>query len=122
MSYNVGLLIEFAPFDDALAFEHFNALAKASDIDERPHPTFIAVHKELTDRFPCICDLPEDEVDEGVWSDGPLLNNFGAREAVIGFTFSAAETLLPFVLGVARNHGLTAFDWQTETVHRPSKA
>jgi hypothetical protein len=68
MSYTVALLLEPAPSDDALAFEQFDTLVEASDIED-PHPTFVAMHAELTSRFPCICDLPDEEVDDGVWSD-----------------------------------------------------
>jgi hypothetical protein len=58
-------------------------------------------------------------VDDGVWSDGPLINNFGERQAVIGFMFSHVDTVLPFVIEIAHKHGITVFDWQTETIHRP---
>ena len=119
MSYTVGLLIEPASPDKVTAFEHFNALVNARVPHEQPHPTFVAVHAELTARFPCICDLPDDLVDDGVWSDGPLINNFGERQAVIGFVYSAVATVLPFVIEVATKHGVTVFDWQTGTVHRP---
>ncbi|TWT92945.1 hypothetical protein [Neorhodopirellula pilleata] len=119
MSYTIGLLLESPPADDAVAFEQFNALADASPLDAKPHPTFVAVHAELTAIFPCICDLPDDLVDDGVWSDGPLINNFGEREAVIGFMFSAVERVLPVVTEIAHKHGITVFDWQSGTVHRP---
>jgi hypothetical protein len=119
MSYTVGLLVEPASPDNAVAFEQFKALVSARATHERPHPTFVAVHRELTARFPCLCDLPDDLVDDGVWSDGPLINNFGERQAVIGFVYSAVETVLPFVIQVANNHGITVFDWQTGVVHRP---
>lgn len=118
MSYTVGLFLEPAPSNDATAFEEFNALAEASVIEEA-HPTFVAVHAELTARFPCICDLPDEEVDDGVWSDGPLIDNFGQRQAVIGFMFSTVETVLPYVVEVAHKHGITVFDWQTESIYRP---
>ncbi|WP_442505545.1 hypothetical protein SH528x_004336 [Novipirellula sp. SH528] len=121
MSYTVGLLVESPLPDDATAFEQFNALAEASDVNEKPHPTFVAVHAELTSRFPCICDLPDDQIDDGVWSDGPLINNFGASQAVIGFMFPHVNTVLPLVIEIAHKHGITVFDWQTETVHRPGE-
>ena len=120
MSYTVGLLLDPAPSGDAIAFEQFSGLADGSDSDERPHPTFVRVHNELTARFPCICDLSDDDVDDGVWSDGPLINNFGAKQAVLEFVFSAVETVLPFVIEVAHKHGITVFDWQTGTIYRPS--
>ena len=53
---------------------------------EGPVPeVFSTLHERLTARYPCICSLPEARVDgEGVWSDGPLLNNFGHRAEVVG--------------------------------------
>jgi len=30
---------------------------------------------------------PEEDVDDGVWSAGPLWNNFGHRAAVLGMVF-----------------------------------
>jgi hypothetical protein len=119
MSYTLGLLIEPAPPDDETAFEQFDALVDASGSDEQPHPTFVAVHAELTARFPCRSELPDDQIDDGVWSDWPLINNFGEREAVIGLVYSAVETVRPFVIEVANKHGVTVFDWQTGTIHRP---
>ena len=58
MSYTVGLLLEAPSSDDAVAFEQFNALAEGSDIEEA-HPTFVAIHDELTARFPAsvICPM-----------------------------------------------------------------
>lgn len=119
MSYTVGFLIEPASTDGAAAFEYFDELIDASNNGEKPHPTFVKIHAELTARFPCICDLPDNKVDDGVWSDGPLINNFGERQAVVGFMFSTADSVLPFVIEVANRHDVTVFDWQTETVHRP---
>ncbi len=77
------------------------------------------MHAELTERFPCICDLPDDQLDAGAWSDGPLINNFGAQTAVIGCVFSAVGEVIPFVREVAARHGVTVFDWQTGEVVRP---
>jgi hypothetical protein len=38
-------------------------------------PDLLGFYERLTARFPCICDLPEDRADEGVWKDGPLLQD-----------------------------------------------
>ena len=118
MSYTVGLLLTSAHSDDAHAFKEFTALVEVTDIEE-PHPTFVAVHRELTARFPCICDLPDDQVDDGVWSDGPLINNFGQQQAVLGLMYSTAETVLLFVVKIANKHGITVFDWQIRSIYRP---
>ena len=119
MSYSVGIQLGPIPSDPTIAFEQFSGLADALSIDDQPSSTFIAIHDDLTARFPCICDLPDDEIDDGVWSDGPLINNFGDQVAVIAFSYSTVETVLPFVIEVAHQHGGTVFDGQTSTVYRP---
>ena len=58
-------------------------------------------------------------MDDGVWSDGPLINNFGQRQAVLGFMFSAVESVLPFVIEVAHKHDVSVFDWQSGAIYRP---
>ena len=49
----------------------------------------------------------------------PLINNFGQRQAVIGFMYSTVESVLPFVIEVAHKYGVTIFDWQSGTIYRP---
>ena len=119
MSYTVGLLIGPAPTTNAEAFDLFAQLNDAADPDEAPHPTFVKLHAQLTERFPCICNLSDEDLDEGVWCDGPLINNFGERTAVIGCVFSAVAKTIPFVVATALGLGVTVFDWQTNQIHRP---
>jgi hypothetical protein len=73
----------------------------------------------LTARYPCLCDLSDDEVDDGVWSDGPLMNNFGERTATLALQFGAAEQVAPFVIEQANALGLVVFDPQSNCIHRP---
>jgi hypothetical protein len=70
----------------------------------------------LTSRYPCICTLADEDVDGGVWSDGPLWNNFGHRAAV----YSRVNEVLPFLVETANDLGLTVFDWAGPSIHRPS--
>ena len=83
---------------------------------------FRELHSRLTSRYPCICDLPNDEVDDGVWSDGPLINNFGHRAAVLGVVYPAVAEVLPFLIETANSLGMVVFDWGTNTIHRPGAA
>ena len=76
-------------------------------------------YDRLIARYPCICTLPDDEVDDGVWSDGPLWNNFGHRAAVLGMSFSRVETVLPFLVETANALGLVVFDWGGPSIYRP---
>ncbi len=65
----------------------------------------------VTARYPCICNLPDDSVDDdGVWSDGPLWNDFCNRAAVLGMIWSRVEEVLPFLVRTANYLGLTVFD------------
>ena len=81
MSYNVAICTPPVSIDDDAAWREVDGLIDAKGAV----PTvFRNLHDQLTARYPCICDLPEDQVDDGVWSDGPLSNNFGHRAAVLG--------------------------------------
>ena len=74
----------------------------------------------MTVRYPCICTLPDDRVDEdGVWGDGPLWNDFGNRAAVLGVVYSRVEEVLPFLIETAVGLDLTVFDWGGPNIYRP---
>jgi hypothetical protein len=62
-----------------------------------------------------MASLPDDQVDDAVWSDGPLINNFGYRVAVLGL--SSVEAL-PFLINTATAKGCIVFDWQDGKIHR----
>ena len=115
MSYNVAIAQE-VPNNDAAAWQWFEEVA--DDEVDSPAPVFHQLIDELTARFPCICDL-EDE-DDGVWSDGPLRNNIECRVPVLGMTYSNVEEVLPFLIETANRLGLTVLDFHTERIHRPS--
>ena len=71
---------------------------------------FRELHDQLRARYPCICTLSDDRVDEeGVWSDGPLLNDFGRRAAVLGVIYSRVEEVLPFLVHTANDLGLNTW-------------
>lgn len=52
----------------------------------------------MTARYSCISDLPDDEVDDGVWSDGPLIDNFGQTLAIVSLPAGRGEEVLPFII------------------------
>jgi hypothetical protein len=116
MSYNVAICTPPVPADDDDAWASVNGLIDANG--EVP-PVFRELHDLLTAKYPCICTLPDDEVDNGVWSDGPLWNDFGHRAAVLGVSWSRVEEGLPFLVRTANSLGLTVFDWGGPTIYRP---
>jgi hypothetical protein len=116
MSYNVAICTPPVLADDAAAWKALDDLIDAQGVVP---PVFKALHDQLTSKYPCICDLPDDKVDDGVWSDGPLWNNFGHRVAMLGMVYSRVEEVLPFLVQTANALGLTVFDWGGPTIHRP---
>lgn len=119
MSYNVAIVIPPVPLDDVEAWAVVNELVE----QEGPLPAvFQELHDRLTARYPCMCAVPDDEIDDTVWSDGPLINNFQHRAAVLGMAFSRVEEVLPFLIETATALGLVVFDWATKTISRPAPA
>jgi hypothetical protein len=57
--------------------------------------------------------------DDGVWSDGPLWNDFGHRAAVLGMVYSRVKGVLPFLLETANDLGLVVFDWAGPSIYGP---
>lgn len=115
MSYNIAVVIPPVPADDTAAWSAVDGLIE----QEGPCPAvFQELHDRLTARYPCMCSVPDDEIDDTVWSDGPLINNFGYRAAVLGMSYSRVEEVLPFLVETANALGLVVFDWATATVHR----
>jgi hypothetical protein len=115
MSYNVAVVVPPVPSDDAAAWRGVDAIIA----EEGPRPrVFHVLHDKLTSRYPCIGSLSDDEIDNGVWSDGPLINNFGHRAAVLGVVYARVGEVLPFLVETATGLGLTVFDWATERIHR----
>ncbi|BFM09977.1 hypothetical protein R50072_01300 [Simiduia litorea] len=80
---------------------------------------FQKFHDDVTTIFPCICSLSSDKIDEGVWCDGPLINNFKSKAPVIGFTYSKVEEALPVVGNLALKMGLSVLDWQAGKAYNP---
>ena len=58
----------------------------------------------------CICDLPDEQVDDGPWIDGPLIDNVAHRAAVLGIAPTRVGEVLPFLIETATAMGLTVFN------------
>ncbi len=115
MSYAVAIVIPPIPVDDAKAWVAVDELIA----QEGPRPAvFQELHDRLTARYPCMCAVPEEEIDDTVWSDGPLINNFLHRATVLGMSYSRVDEVLPFLIATANDLGLVVFDWATEAIHR----
>ncbi len=120
MSYSLVFAREGIPDTDQAAWSWTEEMMEPYYADTRgPHPEFRKLHDRLVATYPCLCSLPDDEVDEGVWSDGPLIDNFMQDLGMVAFSYSREDEVLPFVLKTAANLRITVFDHQTHTIHRP---
>lgn len=118
MSYIVSITRCPIPATDAEAWKVLEALqkqergAQASD--------FIELIELFKNEFPCICDLPDETVDElGVWSDGPLTGNAGEHCITLGIVYSAVDRVLPVITRIALQNGFALFDPQTGEIFAP---
>ncbi|CAK2038195.1 conserved hypothetical protein [Vibrio crassostreae] len=117
MSYNIAVVNFPLPEDFAEAVELVNPLTEVEL--EEVQPIFQEFHDKVTGIYPCLCSLSDDEIDSGVWCDGPLINNFKVKAPVIGFSFSKVEEAFPTVGNTALDMGLSILDWQAEKVYNP---
>jgi hypothetical protein len=119
MSYNVAIVVPPVPAEDRAAWSEVDELIE----QQGPRPAvFLQLHDRLTARYPCMCAVPDDRIDDTVWSDGPLLNNFGHRAAVLGISHPRVDEVLPFLIETANALGLVVFDWATGMIHRAGPA
>jgi len=117
MSYNISITRSDIPKDDKLAWKYMEELY--NNDNGKASSDFLELIKKLTERYPCICDLPDDKVDDGVWSDGPLVNNAGDKITTIGVVFSQVESVIPFIIETSNNLGFSVFDGQIGKIFRP---
>jgi hypothetical protein len=115
MSYNVAIVLAPVPASDTEAWATVDRIIE----EQGPRPAvFQELHDRLTARYPCMCSVPDDQIDDTVWSDGPLINNFLHRAAVLGMSYSRVDEVLPFLIESANDLGLVVFDWGTGTIYR----
>ena len=117
MSYTISITRNDIPRDDKQAWKFMEKLY--SNDNGQHSKDFVDLVKKLTEKYPCICDLPDDKVDDGVWSDGPLVNNAGDKITTIGVVYSKVEQVIPFVIETSNNLGFVVFDNQTGLISRP---
>ena len=110
MSYTIALFDVKLPENFEEALKVFDEIDKSQETEIKP--IFQKFHDEITKIFPCICDIDDDDGEEGVWCDGPLINNFRCQVPVIGFTFSNVGEALPVVIETANSMGISVLDWQ----------
>jgi len=119
MSYSIAIVTPPFLANDAEACDALDALIELDDEIGGQRPAiFQNLHDALTARYPCISLLSGDELSKSLWSDGPLINNFGHRVAVLGKSGFRAAEALPFLIATSNSMGCCVLDQQDGTVHR----
>jgi hypothetical protein len=118
MSYDVAIVTPPIPADDSAAWNELDALLASHG---SVPPVLRTLHDQLIARYPCLSSLPDDQLDDAVWSDGPLWNNFCHRGASLGVSSSRVEEVLPFLIETANAIDLVVFDLSAEQIHRADR-
>lgn len=116
MSYNVFITRNDIPQDDSKAWEILNTLERGEF--KKGAEDFKNLILKITETYPCICDLSDEDLDKGVWSDGPLINNAGKDITVLGIC-NNIENVVPFIIKTANSMNFVVFDDQIGAIFRP---
>ena len=117
MSYTVDIVNGPVPDDNKAAWAALEIWREELYADSEASPEMRALHDKLVVRYPCIM-----VDDDGPWSDGPLIDDFGKRMGIIGVVYSRVEEVIPFVIETSLAMGFTVFDGQDDKIHRPGSA
>lgn len=124
MNYTIDIISIPMPQDDASAWKRHSEFRRLYFDDDRPPaPALRELHNIVTARYRCLSSYAHDDpsIDECVWSDGPLINNFCGDMAALGIqTGAGMEQVHAFIIARAQALQLTVFDPQTRRVFRPS--
>lgn len=120
MSYTISITRNVVSSNDELAWDELEQICEREESATDHARDFLIFIESLKLRFPCICDLSDDEIEaKGVWTDGPLSNNAGADLIILGVIFSHVHEVVPFVISMASKVGFVVFDPQEGKIYRP---
>ncbi len=120
MSYIISITRKNIPNADKEAWKYLDMLKETES--NKSATDFIDLINKFLTKYPCICNLTDNELEEGVWSDGPLIDNAGENVTTLGLVNSSVENTLKFVIETSNNLGFVVFDYQTGIISRPGKS
>lgn len=111
MSYTI-FICRCLPSDDPE--DYWNLLDV--DTDEAPSQGMIALVRSFLTFYPDITELSDDQLEEGVWADGPIVNN------IVGDTVKlslSTDDVLPHIVELSNVKGYCVFDLQDDVIYEP---
>lgn len=82
-----------------------------------PSPPVAAFYRELTERYPELTSLSDEEIENGVWSAGLCVWPDAMSMTAV---WPRAEEVYGFVVELAERHKLVVFEPQNEVVREPA--
>lgn len=122
MGYQVQIIEADLSVDDGQASIEIDKIVSQHLLtEEKPSSTLLKLYKLLVKKYPCLSSYRDDDpkIDDCVWADGPLLNNFGQHAAVLEIA-SDEEQVMAFILQCASELNLTVVDFESGFIFRPN--
>lgn len=98
VTYNIAAWEGTAPEDDAAATAEFIRRYDAFEDEQEPTPSIHRFVEALLARHPDLTELPDDEVDDSPWGDGPMIGNASGSFIYFSLVYGQAEAVLPFIV------------------------
>lgn len=119
MSFDLYIWREQHP----ITAEHANTicqeLAEGRDDAVEPDTRVLAFHQELTDQFPDLESLSDEELESSPWNMNP---DATSSRVILCMGWSSADEVSQLILELADRHGLVCFDPQGGQIHNPTQA
>jgi hypothetical protein len=113
MSYDVAVWEGEPPADSTEALRVFEALyERYAGTDQPPSQRILDYITALTARYPDLTNLPDDDLDDSPWADGPLTGDAKGPFFYFALSYDGVDEALPFIAETARQHGVVCFDPQ----------
>ena len=110
MSYDLGVFFTQRPLSADDAMERYSAYCSGDFAHFlEPSPSIERFLKDLTDRYPQIDDVTEDQLDDCPWS---IAFDVSDGHVLMPMVHSKADEVAPFVVTLAGRHGLVCVDPQ----------
>jgi len=116
MSFDLGVWYGDKPLTDAEAGDLYLKLCEQTWVPIDRKPAVDAFYTELTNRYPEIDTVPEDELDACPWS---CAHDRSGLHVVMAMRWSMCAEIAPVVHELAAKHGLVCYDPQESKVYLP---
>ena len=119
MTYTLHVIAREVPADDADVFPFLEQVA-GHTVSMAPSQQLKSFREAAAKLFPCLTSYGRNDagIDDCPWADGPLGDNFKGGYGTVAIARRHGE-VIPHLLRIASDLGVTVADEQNGAVHRP---